>query len=232
MRSKSQSLHRPSRPLKVRAKSRTERPLILASTSSSRILWLKRLGYHFDAVPSGVDEETEEANWLAQLRARQDRRGVCRHLARRKAVAVYESLQSARDVVVLGFDQGFFLRDRRGGWRQFHKPMSAASARRVLKLCSGQPACLVTAGSVVSCSPAGRLRSVAFSVTTHLRFRMLSAREIADYVRLDQPVGCAGALRFESRGLSLLEQIGRGDPATLEGLPALELRRALHSWTE
>ena len=60
-----------------------------------------------------------------------------------------------------------------------------------------------------------------------LSMRALTAQQIAAYVAYDQPSGCAGAYKLESRGIALFDRI-EADPRTADdtaivGLPLMLL---------
>ena len=59
-------------------------------------------------------------------------------------------------------------------------------------------------------------------VTTS-RFRRASRAEIERYVELDQPLDCAGGIRFEGRGALLLDGVDTEDPTAGIGLPLIKL---------
>jgi septum formation protein len=57
--------------------------------------------------------------------------------------------------------------------------------------------------------------------TTTVRFRRLSADEIARYVEAEQPYDCAGSFKSESLGITLFTAIESQDPTALVGLPLI-----------
>ncbi len=62
---------------------------------------------------------------------------------------------------------------------------------------------------------------------TIVRFRDLSAVQIANYVERDRPLDCAGGFRCEGLGIALFEGIDSADPTALIGLPLIWVARAL-----
>ena len=68
---------------------------------------------------------------------------------------------------------------------------------------------------------------VVFTHETKMKFRKLSAKEIATYVAHDRPLECAGSFKFESLGASLFESVEGNDPTAIEGLPLLHLNGVL-----
>jgi len=59
------------------------------------------------------------------------------------------------------------------------------------------------------------------------RFRQLNDRQIANYLRLDEPYDCAGSFKVESLGIALFESLVGNDPTSLEGLPLIKLTEFL-----
>jgi len=53
-----------------------------------------------------------------------------------------------------------------------------------------------------------------------LKMRILTEKEITNYVEIDNPVFCAGSYKIESLGASLFEHIEVSDPTAIVGLPA------------
>ncbi len=62
---------------------------------------------------------------------------------------------------------------------------------------------------------------------TRVKFRTLTAAEIARYVEREQPLDCAGGFKSEGLGISLCESIDSADPSALIGLPLIALTRLL-----
>lgn len=54
-------------------------------------------------------------------------------------------------------------------------------------------------------------------------FRELSARQIEDYVRREQPYNCAGSFKSEGLGVALFAAQEGADPTALIGLPLIRL---------
>ena len=66
-----------------------------------------------------------------------------------------------------------------------------------------------------------------FVDTTICHFRELDVAEIVAYVDADQPFDCAGSIKTESLGISLLARMESNDPTGVIGLPLIELSRVL-----
>jgi septum formation protein len=61
-----------------------------------------------------------------------------------------------------------------------------------------------------------------------LKMRKMSAKEIDNYVKIDQPFGCAGSYKYESLGKHLFEKIS-GDYYSVLGLAIQPLLAFLHA---
>mgnify|MGYP002653275862 CR=1 FL=1 len=53
--------------------------------------------------------------------------------------------------------------------------------------------------------------------------------EIAAYVRLEQPLNCAGSFKSEGLGIALFDRLEGRDPNTLIGLPLIALLAMLRA---
>jgi len=58
-------------------------------------------------------------------------------------------------------------------------------------------------------------------VIARLHVRTLLPDQIAAYVRLDDPLDCAGSYKTESLGIALFESLECDDPTAIEGLPLI-----------
>lgn len=177
--------------------------IILASTSAYRRQLLERLQLPFRALPPGVEERRLAGEKTDALALR---------LAEEKALAISRQYP---DAVVLGSDQTASV-----DGELLEKPGSAARAEQQLLLCSGRQLSFYTAVSLAS---GGETRGTRV-VTTEVAFRALSAAEISEYVRRDQPFDCAGSFRWEGLGICLFRSLRSDDPTALEGLPLIATR--------
>jgi septum formation protein len=183
--------------------------ILLASTSPYRRELLARLRLPFEAHPPGVDEAALAGE-------------VPLDRARRLALAKATVLADRHpDHIVIGADQ---VAECEG--EVLDKPGDAAGARDQLARQSGKTVRFHSAVAV--------LRRAAgyqdlFVDTTIVELRPLSAAEIEDYVKADQPLDCAGALRSESLGVALCQRIISEDPTGLVGLPLIRLAASLRA---
>lgn len=184
----------------------TPRPLILASGSRYRADMLRRLGVPFEVVPADIDESPIAGE-------------APRALAERLALEKAQRVASAHPGhAVIGADQVAAL----AGGEVLGKPGSASAARDQLRAMSGQR---VTWHSGLALVGAGDDRRT--SIDTVLELRALSADEIDRYIEIDQPLDCAGSMRSESLGITLVEAMRSDDPTALIGMPLIAIARWL-----
>jgi septum formation protein len=180
--------------------------LILASTSRYRRELLARLRLPFDVASPGVDESALPGETLLALTAR---------LAFEKAAAI---AAGAPGSWVIGCDQLAELDGVALG-----KPGGRAAAIAQLAAMSGRTVVFRTAVSLVHADG----RRLGAADATSVRFRALSADEIARYVDAEQPFDCAGSFKSEGLGIALFEAIESSDPTALVGLPLIATARLL-----
>jgi len=193
----------------------SNRPLILASTSTTRRELLQRLALPFECIAPEVDETAQVGETAAQLAHR---------LAELKAAAV---AQQYPDAWVIGSDQvasQFDLTTGQAFGELLGKPLTEARAIEQLQQFSGQTLRFYT-GVSLQCAAIAYINTavVEFSVT----FRALTLGEIQRYVTLEQPLHCAGSFKCEGLGITLFEQMQGEDLTALMGLPLLQLCRML-----
>ena len=180
-------------------------PLLLASTSPQRRAILAQLGIPFDVVtPDFVEERDGDGSDAADIVER-NARGKARSVA-----------GAAGERPVLGVDTAVVC-----GGRSYGKPTTAEEAAATLETLSGRDhavvsgLCLVTPGWEVVEHDVARVR-----------FRALTARDIAAYVGSGEWRGRAGAYAIQGLGAALVARI-EGDYLNVVGLPAALLVRLL-----
>lgn len=182
-------------------------PLILASTSKYRGALLKQLGWPFEAIAPGVDEEQFKHQDLTP----QD---LAIELSRAKAKAVYIHYEGS---CVIGSDQVCCIGDK-----IFDKPGTLEKAVEQLMEMQGKSHELLTAVTVMTPE-----NETTFLNTTTLHMRDLTEEEIRNYLEADEPFDCAGSYKLESRGIKLFERIEMTDHTAIIGLPLIELSNVL-----
>ncbi|MGI2853333.1 Maf family protein [Shewanella algae] len=185
------------------AVSPTKPQLILASTSSYRKALLAKLGLAFECVVPEVDETPLPEETAFDL---------VKRLAAAKAQAGAKQLSNA---LVIGSDQVAVVDGQIVG-----KPLTEEKACKQLQAASGKSITFYT-GLALYDSRSGQTQVEVEPFTVH--FRNLSQDEIADYVRREQPLWCAGSFKCEGLGIALFRALEGRDPNTLIGLPLILL---------
>lgn len=179
--------------------------LLLASSSPYRRTLLDRLQLEFATLAPEVDETPLAGETPAALALR---------LARLKAETGAHAVPGA---VVIGSDQVVECQGQALG-----KPGTAERAEQQLLKLQGQTVLFHSA----LCVTDGQALYVE-SVPTTVRMRRLDGEQIRRYVRLEQPLDCAGAFKSEALGISLIESLESDDPTALVGLPLIATIRLL-----
>jgi nucleoside triphosphate pyrophosphatase len=177
--------------------------LILASGSPRRCALLRAHGVRFRVAAQDVDE-----TWRGERPE-----ALARKLALEKALSA--AARHPRSWC-LGADTVVAL-----GNEVFGKPGSRAEASRMLRRLSGRWHRVIT--GVALAGPGFR---AARAVTTRVRFRRLTALEIAWYCSLREPYDKAGAYAAQERGAILMAGID-GDFFNVIGLPLGATRELL-----
>jgi septum formation protein len=172
--------------------------LILASRSPRRADLLRALGIEFEICPAEVSETVPAETLprhasllLAQFKAR----AVAKHFPQR---------------LVLGADTVVSIDDRILG-----KPQDAVEAKRILEALSGRWHTVWT--GICLCHLARRFE-ISDVVSSSVRFRTLSDREIDEYIASGEPLDKAGAYGIQGKGGELVEEL-EGSLENVIGLP-------------
>ncbi|MCW5937803.1 MAG: septum formation protein Maf [Fimbriimonadaceae bacterium] len=186
-------------------------PVVLASASPRRSDLLRELVESFTVDPADIDEDamTDPDPWITAQR-----------LAREKALAVQSRHPEA---LVIGGDTVVALPTGIDTYEQLAKPTDEADARRMLGHLSAKTHLVVT--GVCLAWPGGLS---AFTETTKVTFRAMSADEIAAYVATGEPLDKAGAYGFQGGARPFVQQV-EGSVSNVIGLPMERLEEALRS---
>ncbi|MDP3273952.1 MAG: Maf family protein [Deltaproteobacteria bacterium] len=177
--------------------------IILASESRYRRELIARLGFGVQCIAADYDEEREKDR-LGNLSVI----SLVKTLAEGKATSL---AQKYPDALILGSDQAVELEGMAMG-----KPHTAERAVAQLARLSGKTHQIHTA----VCVHHGRSgRSEHWLDTHELTMRTLSRAQLEHYVRLDQPLDCAGSYKIEGPGIALFESIRGLDFTGVIGLP-------------
>ena len=188
---------------------RDKQPLILASTSKTRLKLLEDISLPVRAEPSNVDERGIEERLVKKGAGPAD---VALALAKAKASNVAEKFPNH---LVIGADQTLAL-----GQDQFHKPTSIDGARDHLRRMRGRTHQL---HSAIVCIQGSQ------EAFTHVETAQLAMREFTDdfleaYLEVVGPavMQSVGAYQLEGIGIHLFDKV-LGDHSTILGLPLLPL---------
>lgn len=167
---------------------------------------LARLNIQFTSVAPDIDEGPHDGEAPQALAQR---------LCVEKALAV-----SARNpqALIIGSDQVAATAGHLLG-----KPITARRAQEQLRLSSGNTVYFYTG---VALAHGDRVLNVQ-CVETEVKFRTLSDTQIADYIKREEPLDCAGSFRWEGLGICLFRSLRSDDPTALEGLPLIALSEML-----
>ncbi len=182
-------------------------PLVLASTSKYRSALLAQLGFTFDCVSPGVDEDQFKDLSLSA-------KELSLKLSLEKAMAVFRQHSNS---CVIGSDQVCML-----DGNILSKPMTIENAIEQLERMQDKSHQLVT--SVTLLYPEGKIQ---FFNETKLHMRQLNREQISAYVKKDLPLDCAGSYKLESFGLKLFHKIEMDDHTSIVGLPLIQLNNHL-----
>jgi len=187
--------------------------LILGSTSPYRKQLLENLGVSFTQMRPDTDESPNPG---------EDPESLALRLGISKARSVADQLQTEAHWIGIGSDQVCHLDGTLYG-----KPGTAEKAALQLAAFSG---CWVTfSTSLALIASDGQTFSAVEDYKCH--FRKLSGDEIDAYIQLDQPLDCAGSIKVEQAGVSLLQDTRGRDINSLYGLPLMLLSEALQSFS-
>jgi len=190
--------------------------LILASASPRRKEILELLGVPFEVIPAeGVDEDAVRGTAAE----------IARHLAERKAEAVFQRLRRQRleggILAVLGADTVVAVEE--GGTEQvLGKPKDEDDARRMLRLLGGRSHSVWTG---VAVSRPGQATRVAVEKSI-VAFRALSEEDVDRYILTGEPLGKAGAYAIQGEGRLLIAGFS-GCYYNIVGLPLVLSARLL-----
>lgn len=180
--------------------------LFLGSTSSYRRALLDRLQVAYKQVnPDYIEHDLPgEAPVTMALRH-----------AEGKAMSISPDVEN---YIVIGSDQVAHM-----DGEKFGKPGNKNKALDQLEQFQGNWVTFTTA--ICLATPTERPQCVSESYA--IKFRDLSRQEIEHYLDRDQPYDCAGSIKVESLGITLLEDASGRDITTLYGLPLMLLREQL-----
>lgn len=186
--------------------------LVLASTSVYRRSLLSKLGIEFSCVKPLINEEKLHLK-LQGLDLSPEK--TAEVLSFEKGQGVFRTL--TEESIVISGDQLVAFEGQVIG-----KPHTAEKAIEQLSLLNGNTHQLITAVTLL-----GPQINLKFNHISQLKMKMLSPRELANYVKLDLPVDCCGSYKIEKNGITLFEKIECDDFTAIQGIPMLWLSNQL-----
>ena len=186
--------------------------IVLGSSSPYRAELLKRIIPNFSTDSPDIDESPAANETSRQLALR---------LAREKAEIV---ASRSPDALVIACDQVACLAPDGPNEIQLGKPGSLAVAEQHLTQCSDKTVHYLTACCLID-TQKGDKQLIEDEYLLH--FRSLSSEQISCYLRLEKPYDCAGAIKSEGLGVTLIDRYEGNDPSSLIGLPLIKLSQAL-----
>ena len=184
-------------------KRKDPRQLILASSSAYRKELLQRLNIDFISASPDIDETPIPGEPLADTALR---------LAKAKAQKMADRFPNA---LIIGSDQAAVFNGQ-----LMSKPGSHPVAVKQLQQCRGRLIMVYSALCLLNSETGFRQTR---NVTTQVRFRNLTDEEIENYLHAEQPYDCAGSVKTEGLGITLLSEVQSNDPTAIIGLPLIAL---------
>ncbi|MBV1879407.1 MAG: Maf family nucleotide pyrophosphatase [Pseudomonadales bacterium] len=178
--------------------------IILASTSSYRSKLLSQLGLPFTQIDPRVIET---------IQLSEDPRQRASRLATDKAIA--GAALTGPPALIIGSDQVAHINSR-----IFSKPGNYETAFKQLRQSSDQWVSFSTAISL--CNQSGSILATGLD-TYEIKFRPLTDKAIEHYLTTEQPYDCAGSIKAEALGITLIAETRGKDINTLYGLPLILL---------
>lgn len=178
--------------------------IILASKSPRRIAILKQIGANFESVPSTF----VEVNILREITASSVKKLTISN-AKGKALDVASKF---RNGIFLGVDTLAVCESKILG-----KPKDKKDAKDMLNFLSGKMHEVFSAIALIK-KDKNKLRVLSVCDVAKVYFRLLSDREIDDYIASGEPLDKAGGYGVQGKGAIFVKKIV-GDYYTVVGLP-------------
>jgi MAF protein len=188
--------------------------LILASSSPFRKELLAKLGLEFSVHAPDIDESQQVGETPKQLVYR---------LAQEKA---HEVAKTQSGLIIASDQVATLSSGTHADDAILTKPHNHENAVRQLQQSSGNTVTFLTSLSLLNTNT-GNIQTIV--ETFKVVFRTLSAEQIDNYLKKEQPYNCAGSFKSEALGISLFERLEGDDPNTLVGLPLIQLIKMLEN---
>lgn len=178
-------------------------PILLGSSSGYRRSLLEKLQLPFTWAAPNIDETSLANESPAALALR---------LAKSKAQSLASSFPNH---LIIGSDQTCTCKEQVYG-----KPHTPEQAFLQLRTFSGERVIFYT-GLCLYNSQTHTLQE--FCETYTIEFRNLDNEDIREYIRREEPLDCAGSIKTEGLGITLIKAFIGEDPNSLVGLPLIKL---------
>lgn len=188
-------------------------PLVLASGSAYKKELLERLQLEFTIHAPNIDET---------INNNENPKEAAQRLAEQKAKAIASKYQST-NTLIIGCDQVAFINDGKAN-PYLGKPGTRENAKAQLQRSSGNSINFYTAFYIHQTL---KTEAKSYVDITEVEYRILSDKEIEDYLSRENALDCAGSCKVEGLGISLLEKVASKDPSALIGLPLITLSKQL-----
>lgn len=185
--------------------------IILASNSPRRRELLSMLGMDFRVIVSDCDETID---------APMQPDALVRELAFRKAKAVADTLDTARDTIVIGADTIVWDRGRALG-----KPRDDADARATILSLANHTHSVFTGIALIGCI-GGEVISVTDAVETRVVFGNISPEDADWYIGTGEASDKAGSYAVQGLAGAFVTEL-HGDYYNVVGLPIARMRELL-----
>lgn len=182
--------------------------ILLASSSQYRAQLLSQIGIKFEQASPNIDESAviDESPQALVSRLSEQKARALTALYPAHIIIASDQIALAQNGKVLG------------------KPKTIDNAVRQLTSVNGEKVVFLTGLCVLS-PLEGNAKWLKQSVVEPFTvyFRQLSQQQIANYVKRERPLDCAGSFKSEGLGISLFEKLEGQDPNALIGLPLIKL---------
>ena len=178
--------------------------LVLASKSPRRVELLKKIFPQFEVAPSYIEEVLDIG-----LRPEDN----ARNIARAKAESIAPDFP---DCWVIGADTLVTLDNE-----IFQKPEDEKDAERILNRLKGREHLVITGVCVV-----GPEKTIDKPITSKVKIKPLTEKEIKDYIATGEPMDKAGAYAIQQKGSFMVRSFS-GSKTNIIGLPLDELKTLL-----
>lgn len=184
--------------------------LVLASTSPRRIALMRQVGLKVKVFSPEIDETPLSG---------EKPKSMVKRLARMKAEEAVKAGFGVRGpAIIIAADTIVIDPGRK---KILGKPQGTLDARKMLRSLAGKKHSVYTGYCILSVQGRIRKRTLRI-VTSRVKMRILTSRQIDGYVKTGEPMDKAGSYAAQGLGMALIEGIS-GSYTNVVGLPMCEL---------